>query len=577
MIAEPLEILSGFIATLLDRRRHLDERDPLLLSLILSQGLLLRQQAARQGRHLNHQSLVLGPTQAGKSTLVNLLLGGDCTTGGARAGASPLAGYTRHAQGFGDLPTPDAAELLHQLLPGFKQIPRSDLDPDILTSYSLSEAQATRPGLLWDTPDFDSVHARHYRFNLPAFCALADLLILVVSKEKYADQSVWEMLKLLLAANIPLGLVVNKVPKAESTELCAIIARRFAAEGLACPEIFTLPWLNPAEPTQLATSPGGQGLLDWYRRSGQISLTSQGLAALLERHWQPWTAELRRELASRVNWQGLIDHQGAELGAGFRRDYLDNQTYAETKGQVLAELLKLLELPGMGKAMVRIRGLLTWPIRTLADRLSQGTASESQHQSGEETLLREESHRLIHQLLSRVMAETGQHQGRERDWWQQLWQALNREEPRLQRLAADAILAHQQAFQPEIKATANALLEHLKQDPIRLNGLRTARATTEAAALAIPFLTGGVGWMDFALSPLILAFSSLLTEGVAGQYLNGLLEELKARQLTSVETRLLGPLRQALLELTSQIPADSALGISAEELEAAEAALEVLK
>lgn len=572
MNAKSLHTVSGFIGKLLDRRRHLNDQDPLLMSLILSQGLLLRQQAARQGRHLNHQSLVLGPTQAGKSTLVNLLLGDDCAT------ASPLAGYTRHAQGFGTLPTPEEYLLLDQLLPGFNQIPRAALDAEVFDSYSLSEVKTgARPGLLWDTPDFDSVNARDYRFNLPAFCALADLLILVVSKEKYADQSVWAMLKLLLAANIPLGLVVNKVPKAESAELCAIIARRFAAEGLACPPIFTLPWLSPAEPAQLAASPEGQSLLDWYRRSGQISLTSQGLAALLERHWQPWTADLRQELASQANWQGHIDHQGAELGAGFRRDYLDNQTYAETKGQVLAELLKLLELPGMGKVMTRTRSLLTWPIRTLIDRLSQGTADEAQRQSGEETLLREASHRLIHQLLLRIMAETGQHQGRERDWWQQLWQALNREETRLQQLAVAAIQAHQQAFQPEIRATANALLEHLKQDPIRLNGLRTARATTEAAALAIPFLTGGVGWMDFALSPLILAFSSLLTEGVAGQYLNGLLEELKDRQRTSVETRLLGPLRQALLELTSQIPADCALGISAEELDAAEAALESLK
>lgn len=575
MLNDPVQTLLTFIGRLLDGQRRLDAGNPLLLSLILARGLLLRQEAALQGRHLNHQTLVLGPTQAGKSTLVNLLLGGN------HAEASPLAGFTRHAQGFGPALSLEQAGLLRQLLPGFTQVPRAELDPEAVEDYSLSQIESSTRGILWDTPDFDSINARHYRFSLPAFCALADQLILVVSKEKYADQSVWEMLRLLVATNIPLILVINKVPEAEAEALQAIIAKRFATEKLPCPEIFSLPWLNPADPDQLAASTQGQRLLDWHRCSGQISLAPAGLGHFLQLHWPDWTQALRLELANAEAWRGHIERLSLELGQHFRRDYLQNQTYEETRARVLVEFLQLLEVPGLGKALAEARNLVTWPARRLVRLFTQDqpqqTGGDSRNQNSEFHILREATGQLLQQLLSQAMTEAGQRQGLERNWWQQLWQLLARKEQRLARMASGHIERHQSGFQQQIRATADELLVHLRQDPLRLNSLRTARLTTDAVAIAIPFATGTTGLMDVAMSPVMLAFSSFLAEGALGQYLNSELEQLKEQQLASVKTEVLRPLQQQLEALVQQIAEDCALGLSAAELEQARAALEALR
>lgn len=579
MQTKALSILSGFISKLLTGYSQLEGQHPGQLSLILAQGLLLRQSAALEGCHLGHQTLVLGPTQAGKSTLVNLLLGGNHAT------ASPLAGFTRHAQGFGPSLAPEHKALLHQLLPGFTQVERSALDPNAFNYYSLSELDnpATRPNsLLWDSPDFDSVNAAQYKFSLPAFCALADLLILVVSKEKYADQSVWEMLHLLMATNIPLGLVINKVPEQEAQEFETIIARRFASEQLPCPAIFTLPWQSPADPIRLAASPQGQRLVQWHTSSGQISLTPMGLADFVQQHWPLWTLEVRLELACQTRWQAQIERLGLELVEHFQRDYLQNQTYQETRARVLVELLQLLELPGMGKALTGLRQVLTFPVRTLGtwlDRITEAPkeAAKAQDQNAEQSILTNAIRQLLQQLMAQAAAEASQQQGREGNWWRHLWQHLTNEEPALTQMARQQILQHQTGFVPQIKATADALQQRLSQDPVRLHSLRAARLTTDAAAIAIPFATGTTGWLDLALSPVMLAFSSLLTEGALGQYLSSQMEQLKDQQLASVQTKVLNPMQQVLLELIQEIPAKYALGLSARELEEAENALEALK
>jgi hypothetical protein len=175
------------------------------------------------------------------------------------------------------------------------------------------------------------------------------------------------------------------------------------------------------------------------------------------------------------------------------------------------------------------------------------------------------------------MTEAGQRQGLERNWWQQLWQLLARKEQRLARMASGHIERHQSGFQQQIRATADELLVHLRQDPLRLNSLRTARLTTDAVAIAIPFATGTTGLMDVAMSPVMLAFSSFLAEGALGQYLNSELEQLKEQQLASVKTEVLRPLQQQLEALVQQIAEDCALGLSAAELEQARAALEALR
>ena len=63
----------------------------------------------------------------------------------------------------------------------------------------------------WDTPDFDSIDSVDYREGVVRTIALADIVVMVVSKEKYADQSVWEMMSTIEPFHQPTLICVNKL------------------------------------------------------------------------------------------------------------------------------------------------------------------------------------------------------------------------------------------------------------------------------------------------------------------------------------------------------------------------------
>ena len=158
--------------------------------------LTLAQAFFRKGKMsamLPLQIAVIGPTQAGKSSIVNVFLQSQ------NAGVSPLAGYTVHPQGFChaiDLATCD--DLENYFAPFSKTLPEQ-LDNNRYDCYSLTKSKTISsclpPSVLWDTPDFDSIDSVDYREGVLKTIALADAIILVFFKEIYADQAGWDMIK----------------------------------------------------------------------------------------------------------------------------------------------------------------------------------------------------------------------------------------------------------------------------------------------------------------------------------------------------------------------------------------------
>ena len=105
---------------------------------------------------------IVGPTQAGKSTLVNVL------TDSSAAGISARAGYTVHAQGFGlNLSESDLTPITSVLEP-MMRVGAQELNPQELNAYVLESVKAGAAALVqntvvWDSPDFDSIEAKGYR------------------------------------------------------------------------------------------------------------------------------------------------------------------------------------------------------------------------------------------------------------------------------------------------------------------------------------------------------------------------------------------------------------------------------
>ncbi|MBF0255811.1 MAG: 50S ribosome-binding GTPase [Gammaproteobacteria bacterium] len=565
-----LRSLCHFTSHLISRYRALDPDNPSLLSLIYANGLLLR---AAQTAPLPLQLAVIGPTQVGKSSLVNLLLGSD------RAGVSPLAGHTRHAQGFASTPLDNRQRSqINDLLPGLSPAEPEQLFPDKVGYYSLiqvprdSTADALPPMLVWDSPDFDSVSSRHYRTTVPALCALTDLVVMLVSKEKYADQSVWELLRLIAPAGLPLVLVINKVPAGAADELMQIVAAKFAAEGLPPTPLFCLPYLhNPTE--ELAASAAARQLLAGLRPQLQRTAPHpRQLAELLQRHWSSWTAPLQQELAAARTWRDKVATELHSAEQQFERDYLKNPDYRESLDKAILQLLQLLELPGLAAPLARARELVTWPVRQAVSLFQRARNADAETSSMEAKLLSEALRQARQRLLHQATVQAGQNKGRQQLWWQHLWLLLQQRESELQQQGLQLIDQHQRHFQPEIDSAANRLLGHLQEHPRTLNTLRATRASADAAAVAFALKSGGIGLSDLILTPAMLAFSTLLTEGAVGQFMEGIGADLNQAQRRSVQEQVFAPLQQQLLALPADLPQDLLFGLQAEELQRAEQA-----
>uniref|UniRef100_UPI0015C5CD8E GTPase n=1 Tax=Crenothrix polyspora TaxID=360316 RepID=UPI0015C5CD8E len=207
--------------------------------------LLLAEAFIRKGELIDSapknplQIAVVGPTQAGKSSLVNVLLNTTAT------GVSPLAGYTVHPHGFCNGVKLIDCTGLQRYFGRFQQLQHWQLNKDRHDCYSLAESSGISKQLpnsvLWDTPDFDSIDSSSYREGVIRTIALADIVILVVSKEKYADQSVWELMSTLEYLHQPTLICLNKLNEGSESLLINSLQQKWQqARTDAFPEVVPL-------------------------------------------------------------------------------------------------------------------------------------------------------------------------------------------------------------------------------------------------------------------------------------------------------------------------------------------------
>ncbi|HIP53463.1 MAG TPA: hypothetical protein EYH03_05575 [Chromatiales bacterium] len=570
-----LETLLNFVAELMRCRRrvHRGEDDP---SLVYGDALLRNRLVRPATDALPPQIVVIGPTQAGKSTVVNLLLGSE------QAQISSLAGFTRHPQAYTarsvDAPLITALE---RLLEGLKYRPLEALRDDELESFSVKQVDGQKKGcstacLLWDTPDFDSVSSRSYRSAVPRLCALADLVVLVVSAEKYADQSVWSLLRLIGQVEQPLLVCLNKTTSRTEQALVEAVKEKFSREQVAQIGIIPVTFQKNPAFEKLLASGGAQQLRGSVEAvvkalgGGEVAI--RPVADYLKRHWPHWTLPLRQEHAARNRWRAMLGDAEKEALEIYQRDYLHDPDYGDTMQRAVARLLELLEIPGAAAVLARTRNLLTWPARTLIGMFRNEERSRSKGADHEADVL---GAALDHVLLG-LQRQVGQQMSaaaEETEWWRQLWLVLGRHLAEIEFHGKELIQRHQRAFEPRIKEAGEELYSHLQEHPSILNGLRAARVTVDATAVVLAIKTGGLGANDLIFAPAMLSITSMLTESAMGRYMQTIEQRLKAQQLASVEQELFAPLRQQLDALAGTINSEHLYNIDEQRLAEAERAL----
>jgi energy-coupling factor transporter ATP-binding protein EcfA2 len=179
-------------------------------------------------------TVVGGSTGAGKSTLVNSLLGAAVTTPGV---LRPTTRSPVLACATADLPwfTSD------RVLPGLPRTTGSGAAGSEATgSLRLVGRDDLPAGLaLLDAPDVDSVVEAN-RDLAGQLLAAADLWIFVTTAARYADAVPWELLRTAQQRGTALAVVLDRVPPEAATEVADDLASMLERSGLSAARLFVV-------------------------------------------------------------------------------------------------------------------------------------------------------------------------------------------------------------------------------------------------------------------------------------------------------------------------------------------------
>ena len=176
-------------------------------------------------------TVVGGSTGAGKSTLVNSLVGTRVTEPGVLR------------------PTTRSPVLVHnpvdadwfdkdRILPDLARTSRASGDPGAL---QLVSSESVPAGLaILDAPDIDSVEERN-RILAAQLLAAADLWLFVTSAARYADQVPWDFLKAAAERSTAVAIVLDRTPPDAIGEVSSHLARMLTTRGLRDSPLFTVP------------------------------------------------------------------------------------------------------------------------------------------------------------------------------------------------------------------------------------------------------------------------------------------------------------------------------------------------
>ncbi len=538
-----------FISRLIDRNRALlntsdgsgnEDIKSTLTSLAIAQNALRRLSLLETSQDIPLQLAVMGPTQVGKSTLTNLLLQQE------QAESSAEAGFTVHCQGFHltrNIRNSYSNEN-HWAKEYFGELQLaalSQLDRQVLGEYSLVEVQSADKTfdntVIWDTPDFDSIRAFDYRAPLIKTLVLADVIIFVVSKEKYADRTVWHMLELLTSLNIPLVMVMNKTPANIRFELQQSIENKFssALPGVAMPPVSFIDEYPNGDLTEIIEDEHNQlrQLVSSKLERPPVELLKEQTLGFIRQQWQSWISPVADQHRLQREYQQLVNKTVAATVARYKREYIDSERHREVIQLALSELLVLLEVPGLAGPLSKVRSVVTWPVRTFISNAREPSPVANDDRNEERRLLDE----LGNHATATLIASVAKHEsGPDADWWHSLRIDIAHAEPAIQSAYTTGLDNYQTMLNVEVDRAAQSLYQQLKQQPATLNSLRAARVTADATAVVLAVKSGGLGAIDLVVAPAMLSLTTFLTEGALGKYMDRIQKNLTAYQEKEVRS-----------------------------------------
>ncbi len=260
-------------------------------------------------------AVVGGSTGAGKSTLVNALVGDVVTRPGALRPTTRDPVLIHHPE--------DARWFEGQrILPGLPRVhgdgtapaasPAADADAG--SALRLVAHPGVRQGLgLLDAPDVDSVvdSNRHLAAQL---LAAADLWIFVTTANRYADAVPWELLRDASARDVVVAIVLDRIPAGVMDEVAYDLYQMLGTEGLARAPLFLLPE-QPLGPDGMLPAESVAGLRGWLdtltfdavTRSAVVRQTLAGATRRAAEHVLDLADALDEQAATRADLRTRVE------------------------------------------------------------------------------------------------------------------------------------------------------------------------------------------------------------------------------------------------------------------------------
>jgi energy-coupling factor transporter ATP-binding protein EcfA2 len=356
---------------------------------------------------------LVGSTGAGKSTLVNSIVGAQVSATGIRrptTNSPVLACHPDEVDWFAEnvfLPT----------VPRVRQEGLARSGRDGLLVLAASEGMPKGVALL-DTPDIDSVVQAHREFA-HQFLDASDLWLFMTTASRYADAAVWELLEYAKERGAALGIVLSRVPPSGGTELTKHFGAMLAANGLGENQRFVInetvitDAMLPAE----MSAPVREWLQDTAvqadRRVAVLTQTMSGVLDTFRSRVPALAGEVEAQLVIRGDLKAAVDGAYAAGRAEAEQSLSDGSLLC---GEVLArwqdfagtgDLLRGLQAPRGRQARQRKRGA---PARAAALKSALRAAIESlvisvAGRAAEESVKRWRSHPAGVALLDALLAE----------------------------------------------------------------------------------------------------------------------------------------------------------------------------
>lgn len=176
-------------------------------------------------------TVVGGSTGAGKSTLVNSLVGSVVTESGVLRPTtrSPVLVHN---------PADREWFLPDRILP---DLPRTNVSTNDTYALRLASSTKVPPGLaILDAPDVDSIDEGNRKLAAQLLAA-ADLWLFVTSAARYADQVPWDYLRMAAERSASVAVVLDRTPDEAVVEVRGHLARMMTSRGLSDSPLFTVP------------------------------------------------------------------------------------------------------------------------------------------------------------------------------------------------------------------------------------------------------------------------------------------------------------------------------------------------